>query len=397
MNNETSLRAATALVEELDMPDSAYEAAANRYHDLGKWLSDKARSQSAQYSPSVFPQGSFRLGTAIKPWKREDYDLDLVCNLAAGMTTATWTQEKLKQLVGADLNAYREERGIQDKLEEKRRCWRLNYQDALKFHMDTLPSIPHAENTRRILQERMIKAGTPEALSHDVAELALAITDNKHPQYRQISADWRISNPEGYARWFESRMRQAQKLLESRAYMEKAAKVEDLPVYRWRTPLQRAVQILKRHRDVMFEKNPDGKPISIIITTLAARAYGGEPDIPTALERILSTMGALVSQSRPRVPNPVNPIEDFADRWGTSEGLRLHLEQNFSLWLTQAKADYEIMVASRDQDDLAKQAMLKFGADLNKSTLAVVFGAGPKAAASPTVHQISDPAKPWRG
>jgi hypothetical protein len=37
------------------------------------------------------------------------------------------------------------------------------------------------------------------------------------------------------------------------------------------------------HRDRMFENDPDGKPISVIITTLAARAYGGETDVYSAL------------------------------------------------------------------------------------------------------------------
>lgn len=42
--------------------------------------------------------------------------------------------------------------------------------------------------------------------------------------------------------------------------------------------LQRIVQILKRHRDIMFNGDED-KPISIIITTLASRAYRGETNL----------------------------------------------------------------------------------------------------------------------
>ena len=37
------------------------------------------------------------------------------------------------------------------------------------------------------------------------------------------------------------------RLVESRAY----AKVDDVPPYEWKTPLQRSIQIMKRHRDVM--------------------------------------------------------------------------------------------------------------------------------------------------
>ena len=173
--------------------------------------------------------------------------------------------------------------------------------------MDTVPSIPHEATTRRVLQEILVRDGSSETFARQVSQLALAITDVRHPHYREICSDWNISNPEGYALWFKSCMHRAQRLLESRAIMEKVASVDELPVYRWKTPLQRAVQILKRHRDIMFNKMPECKPISSIITTLAGRAYKGESDIYSSLHTILSAMGSFVFPYTPRVPNPVNP------------------------------------------------------------------------------------------
>ena len=291
--------------------------------------------------------------------------------------------------------SYREERGIHEQLEERHRCWRLYYQDNLQFHMDTVPSIPQNESTRRILQKRMIQAGSPEALAQDVAELAKAITDNRHLSYRVISEDWNVSNPEGYAKWFESRMRLAQQLLESRAMMAKVARVDDLPVYKWKTPLQQAVQILKRHRDVMFQGDPDGKPASIIITTLAAGAYGGELDIKSALQHILAEMGNLVNSSLPRVPNPVNPDEDFADKWATAVGRRLSLERKFELWLAQAQSDFDIVTSSLDREFLREQAMQKFGTALDENTLGGIIGGSASVITTPKVHHVSVAAKPW--
>ena len=58
------------------------------------------------------------------------------------------------------------------------------------------------------------------------------------------------------------------------------ARVEDVPEYQVKTPLQQGIQILKRHRDIMFVEDPDDKPISIIITTLAAHAYNNESYLP---------------------------------------------------------------------------------------------------------------------
>ncbi|HWB46112.1 MAG TPA: nucleotidyltransferase [Hyphomicrobiaceae bacterium] len=395
MSTELGNRAVESLVESLEVPQSSYEAAERRYRDLGQWLNDKEKAKCALFDPQVSPQGSFRLGTAIKPWKRADYDLDLGCKLQTGITPRTHTQKALKDLVGADLETYRRERGIEDKLEEHKRCWRLRYQDSLSFHMDALPAVPHEEDTRRVLQERMIKAGESEALAIDVSGFALAITDKTRPNYIVVSPDWLISNPEGYARWFESRMRQAGESLKKRALMEHVASVDALPVYRWKTPLQRVVQLLKRHRDVMFENNQDGKPISIIITTLAARAYTGQADLYSSLDTVLISMAQLISPISPRVPNPVNPTEDFADKWGTSEGQKLRLEQNFFLWLEQAKADFKHFTKSRDGTLLKEQASQKFGVTLSDSAIAGLLGASEVAVAAPRVQVISSAAKPW--
>lgn len=248
------------IAESLDVPDSAYEAAERRYMDLGNWMQDRSKARCAFFNPHIFPQGSFRLGTVTRPWKREDYDLDLTCKLQEGLNKAEHTQEQLKMLVGDDLESYRRERRIQEKLEEKHRCWRLNYQDQLKFHMDAVPAIPEEEASRLILQQQVMRSGIEESLAATVASLTTSITDKRDPNYGSISSLWSISNPEGYAKWFESRMQLAKELLESRVTETMAAKLDELPAYRWKSPLQVCIQILKRHRDIMFEADPDVKP-----------------------------------------------------------------------------------------------------------------------------------------
>ena len=78
------------------------------------------------------------------------------------------------------------------------------------------------------------------------------------------------------------------------------ASVEDVPSYQWRTPLQRAVQVLKRHRDVMFHAAPGLAPISMIITNLAGHAYEGEHDLGEAILGIVERMGHYVRADVPR-------------------------------------------------------------------------------------------------
>ena len=216
--------------------------------------------------------------------------------------------------------------------------------------------------------------------------------------YSTISNDWNISNPEGYAFWFESRMKLAVTLMEELAIRSKVAKVDDLPVYRWKTPLQQCVQILKRHRDVMFTEFPYDKPISIILTTLAGRAYNGESNIDEALNNILLKMGDLVSYQTPRVPNPVDPSEDFADKWPTTEGKQLNLEKYFWIWLDAAQRDFKIIRSSKDIDFINEQVKEKLSSSLNLSKFSTVSAAAvaaPTIIVKPKTHTIDDNVKPW--
>lgn len=384
-----------AVAASVDIPETAYDKAEARYKDLGEWF---GRPEAACYGfdPHICPQGSFRLGTVVRG---EEYDLDFGCRLRRGVYKSTHTQKRLKALVGSDMEAYRQARRIANALKEKTRCWRLQYQEegSFKFHMDGVPSIPMEDPQRQLLTEAMIKVGTADFLAQEVAKHAGSITDNTRPNFDTISLDWRISNSEGYALWFESRMKLAMPLLEKRAFEARAAKVDDLPARKWKSPLQKCVQALKCHRDVMFADNPDGKPISVIITTLAANAYRGEQDVGSAMQNILATMGNFVSQHRPRVPNPVNPAEDFADKWYDPRQAHLHLERNFNLWLLQAQEDFAKIGQSRDVEFIAEQVLEKFGSTIDDRGLSDKLGLGSATIiTTPKSHAIVEvPARPW--
>ena len=379
------------LVLELEVPRSSYETAVERYEDLGSWLHDPAKASCAAYGPEVSPQGSFRIGTAVRPLDDQPYDLDLTVRLTRGISPTTVSQKALKQLLGGDLEAYRKERQVRRALEEKNRCWRLEYQDSLAFHMDVLPGVSHTLPERRVLAERMVLAKTARSEeAQALAQLALGITDRRLRNYEIVDAQWPVSNPEGFARWFESRIKSSDRAIKLRALKEAVASIDELPAYRWKSPLQRMIQILKRHRDVMFKDAPDSKPISVIITTLAATLYAGEDDVEAALYNVLVRMHSAVQSNRPRVPNPVNPVEDFADKWDTPEGKRLRLKENFELWVNQARRDFE-HVAHAQGRTLVEQARYKFGVNLSQ-------GAASEASrsTSPRVQVIAAAPAPWR-
>lgn len=383
------------MVKLLELPDTVYDKARKRYEDLGEWF-DRDESAVSGNNPHIFPQGSFRLGTAIRPLdESEKYDLDLACKLRDGISKGSHTQETIKKLIGTELEAYRKARGITSELEAKHRCWRLEYQDDLSFHMDIVPCIPADEKRRKIILESIRNTGLDEFVAGSASQTTVSITDDRHEGYKHICDDWNISNPEGYAKWFEYRMNPQQ----TRILLEKA-QVDDVPLFKKKTPLQRVIQILKRHRDNWSKGNPDSKPISIIITTLAARAYNGETDIVAALGNVLEKMGGLVSPTRPRVPNPVDPEEDFADRWYRQDCLHLRLEKNFNAWLLQARTDFQHLTSTTDTEFLCEHIEEKFSLRVNQSELKKQLGISAASIniITPKTHSIDrqDSARPWK-
>ncbi|EPQ9996731.1 nucleotidyltransferase [Vibrio vulnificus] len=393
MSNTKSNDVLNTILEKIELPDSAYEKAEKRYKDLGDWL-HRPESTCVNFYPHVFSQGSFRLGTAIRPDSEEQYDLDMGCNLRRGLDKTSITQKQLKHLVGHELELYRNARGIKEELAEKKRCWRLEYADGLSFHMDIVPCVPESDTGRGLLKKRMVENSKfDENLAQNVSQLAVSITDNTDSTYAVVDENWRISNPEGYARWFETRMKTARLVINEREMRFKAS-IDSLPYYQWKTPLQQVIQLLKRHRDTMFKNNEDSKPISVIITTLAAKSYKGESDLASALNTVLSEMDDHISAQAPMIPNPVNPAEDFADKWYDEKSAQYRLQENFYKWLYQARADFSALCSSDDTQRIVNAAQNGLNLKLDSSSVARLLGI-PAVTAKPTFAiQSSDP-KPW--
>lgn len=317
------------LAEELDVPPSRYEEAKSRYKSVAEWLG-REESTLKDLDPDVYVQGSFGLGTPIRPVNEDEhYDVDLVCELKAA--NKQLTQRQLKHLLGVEMRAYAKSHNM-NKVGEGRRCWTLDYAAGAQFHLDALPAIPDAEGQRQVLLARK--------LSSAWSETAIAITDKEHELYEVVSDEWPHSNPRGYKEWFRSRMRVAFEARRGAMALEFRAAVEDIPSYRVKTPLQQAVQILKRHRDLMFANDPDDKPISVILTTLAGLAYQNEPNVALAMQAILRRMDSFIgrdAQGHAVILNPTDPAENFADRWRDNPKRK----DNFYAWLARARTDFE--------------------------------------------------------
>ena len=320
-----------AIAEALDISENHYMQAVERYESIGKWL-EREKSIVACYSPEIYPQGSFLLGTVTRPISgSEEYDIDLVSEL--GLQKTEISQERLKYLIGCEVKLYARANNMNSRPEESRRCWTLHYADGAQFHADILPAIPDAESFKQLIESH--RYALPIG-----ANSAIAITDNTLPNYAQIDPNWPCSNPKGYAEWFRSRMQTRFDEIRQSLIQRQ---VDDVPDYKVKTPLQRSIQILKRHRDIWFDKNQSAygekaKPISIIITTLAAHAYNNEADLQQALLKIVAQMPYHIEYYNNNVAcirNPVNPLENFADKW---QEHRIR-ETCFMDWLKQVQSD----------------------------------------------------------
>ena len=337
----------------LDISPDLYELAEARYLEVGRHLA-RRQSSIASFKPAVFPQGSLRLGTIITPIVPGcEYDVDLVC--VVGFRKEAVTQRQLKQLIGAELRL-----AWAVRLEEKRRCWTLNY--PRQFHLDVLPAIPDVE----------------------LPPTAILLTDKDLVR-------WQHSDPQAYARWFESRMAAVFFEAKKQLAMQLRVNVADVPDWRVRTPLQRVVQLLKRHRDMFFQRDLDVRPASIIITTLAATLYQGQRSIAQALTDIVEALPKAPGKSGDRyeIWNPVHLKENFADRWNEDPTLA----RAFLRWVAAVRADVEkwlgsfsgvhqlsLSLAPRFGDRVVESAFKDYGQGLREAraagTLAIATGTG---------------------
>ena len=269
---QVTSRVLDATVEELDISPQQFELAEHRYTDLGQWLVALGIGD-----PEVYPQGSFRLGTVLRPTAGGDFDIDLV--FLRPVAKESITQDELRAQAGQLLRAYIAARGAGNgnpTLKERGRCWELIYAGD-RFHMDVLPVIPDPDGD----------------------ETAVLLSDRDLPL-------WQHSNPIGYADWFWSSMGEAVDVARAQLAVMLSRDVEDVPRWLVRTTLQRVVQLLKLHRDRFFRSNPHDKPASILVTTLAAHAYGGESDLYEAFRKVARNLRSHVEWRNGAwwVPNP---------------------------------------------------------------------------------------------
>jgi hypothetical protein len=145
----------------------------------------------------------------------------------------------------------------------------------------------------------------------------------------------------------------------------------------------------------MFKTQSDLAPISMIITNLAAHAYGGETDLLMALRNIVAKMPEFVRGTFPRVPNPADPAEDYAEKWAKDP----RLEKCFWEWHAAVKADLNriphLLQRTSLKSDVRSLFLVELTNDEERIFNSVSSRPSVPAVFVPPVISIPTATKPW--
>lgn len=294
----------TNAARELDLPPEMRDEIYGIYDRAGAFLSDHL-DDSADWQ--VYSQGSIRIGTVVRPSADADYDLDAVVRW--NKRKEQLTQVDLKSGVGTVIHGFARSEANQPSpptgCDEGARCWTVTYRG---LHVDWLPAIPDDESS---------------------SDSGILLTDRKLTR-------WQHGDPVAYANWFHQQTREFE-LRKIELAHKASVDVEDIPDSEVRTTLHRLAQVLKIHRNEWFAADTTNQPPSIIITHLAALSYNGGSLIDE-LADAAARMPSFISRGTDGgwiLENPVQPKENFADRWDDARQVA------FDNWINRLRRDID--------------------------------------------------------
>ncbi len=307
---------------------SQHDLAVERYQKISKFLSGSG-CPLAKYSPEIYSQGSFRIGTTNRPTGQDEFDIDFVCEFASRSASTGGPDQLLQELY----DTIQKHRGYSQLVEMKKRCVRLNY--AGDFHMDILPAIPNPMKGQSCVK-------VPDRKLHH----------------------WIDSNPKGYAEWFEQIANGRQ------GWDRKSTQpIQDYESAQQKVTLRVVVQLMKLCRDVVFagrDYNKDFAPPSIILTALAANLYRDEDSVNQAISSILNQIVHDIKDPGGEmliVVNPTNPDEKFSEKWEQNSTSY----QQFIRWIRYFETVWKQLQSQQGLSQIKQELEKLFGEDITKS------------------------------
>jgi Second Messenger Oligonucleotide or Dinucleotide Synthetase domain len=328
------------LLKKLEIDEADLADAKREYAKLADRIATKL--EIPRHDVEIFPQGSMRTQTTINQRYPTKFDLDIVAKLSGPL----YDRPDPELMFAAFGKALVGDEAVTGEPKQKRRCWRLDYPNK-RYYFDITPAVRD--------QTGMVGS-------------ALSVRD---PDTR-----WSPSNPVEFADWFCAwaskrfpfQERQTLKFAEARANAEPIPDAE-IPLD---DILRRVVQLMKLHRDTEYwgasDKKQECQPISVIIVTLATKAYGHllavrPNDFNSPIEVALAVVEEMPNHfdstgSHWRVDNPRLKAENFADRWNGDDGARA---REFALWHGKLERDLEALLHQSSRAPAEERIRAVFG------------------------------------
>jgi hypothetical protein len=284
----------------IQLPAGLHATAVERYDAICRWL-DRAGSPLHGRISSLYPQGSMAIDATISTRGTDDeYDLDAVAEIMGG----TEGPEELLDLLEKALKDYPVQR-----IRRQTRCITLYYADGM--HLDVTP----ARRTGAKEKESVIAHAKQGAPRHE---------------HRFVPM-----NAYGFCEWYKARtptedhfaLALNKRLYDSEGIEFAAAEVEDVPD---QTPLiiksvtTVALQLMKRHRNIIYADATGRVPPSIVLSCHAGHAASPGMGLADMVIRQARWTAREIDHAARwnrllEVSNPEFPEEKFTDRWPANQ------------------------------------------------------------------------------
>ena len=315
-----------------------------RYKALGDHI-DRPGSLLRGKVQLVYPQGSMAIGaTVASKLTNDEHDVDFIVQLE--LDTGRTPKEVLDLL----FRSIKGERGSVyfDKVERRNRCVTVHYAD--KMHADITPMIRIAGQPERESLLFHNKPGVPE---EDQVLIANPFGFAEH--FKEVT-----SVDREFAEMFAMRAGEYEELL-----LNFRAESEEIP---GQEPVNRkakavvALQLIKRWRNLLFDKRSTRRPPSVLISKFTADVANQTNTLSEELlHQVVFMRDKLLEYHQAgqkiRVFNPVCERDEFTDRWPGS----LHEQGVFLNDLNALIVDLKRLSADCDLREMREIMVRLFG------------------------------------
>lgn len=353
---------------QLDITPSMFEEATAHYKAVGEFL------ERSGVEVEISPCGSILTGTVVRPYSdNEDayFDIDVLVKRPGLDSSSSGPGEARNPVDDTLLDSER----YCDMVEECDECITVEY------------VLNGKEGGFRLDLNTCVDAGA--GLHAQTCETRLEYADLALSMAWRNPERWHGSNPRGLCQWFldrnerfaaVGRTKRKERILKESLGLYSS--IEEVPDPLDRSEMQRAVQVLKRSRDVFYHRcrKLGMAPASCIVTVIVGSASAGLPDDATAVDFIGSFIRCSRSLAETRIlRNPVYD-EDLLQKWGDGDFAL------FSSWVEEVERSLnDLRCGTQAKCGAAAEAI--FGCNVGKRAM-------PAALAGAVSSSVS-PSKPW--